>query len=440
VSPFVILNGAPQAPFPREAPRPFHLLAGDEPLVFAVDGSRLFGVDQALFRALELGDDGAEAGFLASIGPAPRPPEVENLGRPSCLTLNVAQSCNLSCSYCYADEGRFGGHADFMSFETAAHAIDSLLLNAVGPRVTIGFMGGEPFLNRPLIHRSVAYAEERGARFRKHVGFSITTNGTLLTAADIELLRRNRFAVSVSLDGDAEVNDAMRHSRDGSSAARATLEHIRPLLEDPGLARVAARATVTHLDLNIAERVEALAAAGFRDIGVSPLRTSPLEGLAVRDSDWPALLREMIRAAEVEWSRLAAGLAPRFSNLAIALKQIHLGSARTLPCGAGANYVSVSAQGEYFTCHRTVGDARFTLGKDELDPDACSRFTTARQVDRQQPCSSCWARYLCGGGCHAEVVKSGRSGCDYIRGWLDYCLRSYDRLLRVRPEFFESVN
>src|SRR2546430_8832907 len=29
------------------------------------------------------------------------------------------------------------------------------------------------------------------------------------------------------------------------------------------------------------------------------------------------------------------------------------------------------------------------------------------------------SRYLCGGGCHAEVLQAGRRGGDYIRGWLE---------------------
>ena len=39
---------------------------------------------------------------------------------PRALSLNVAQSCNLGCSYCYADEGEFGGSARRMSTDVAA--------------------------------------------------------------------------------------------------------------------------------------------------------------------------------------------------------------------------------------------------------------------------------------------------------------------------------
>ena len=293
------------------------------------------------------------------------------------------------------------------------------------------------------------------------VGFSVTTNATLLERADLELLRRHGFSVSVSLDGVGQQNDRHRRAgrskgmvRDGgpyreasgqgrgcaagaSSSARA-IEAVRPLLEDPGLARVAARVTVARDDLRVLERVEALAEAGFREVGVSPLRKSAEEDLELRGEDWAAFLAEMVRAGDNERGRVLNGGEWRFSNLAIALKELHRGSCRPLPCGAGNGYVSLSAHGEYFTCHRTLDQGSYRLGSltEGLDQTARRQFLEARHVEAQEPCRSCWARYLCGGGCHVEVIAAGRTGCDYIRGWLDYCLRFYDELLTERPDLF----
>ena len=128
----------------------------------------------------------------------------------------------------------------------------------------------------------------------------------------------------------------------------------------------------------------------------------------------------------------------RFSNMAIALKELHRGSCRPLPCGAGNGYVSLSAGGEYFTCHRAVDQPQYRLGSltEGLNGVFRSRFLEGRHVERQEPCRSCWARFLCGGGCHVEVIAAGRTGCDYIRGWLDYCLTLYDELLMTRPDLF----
>jgi uncharacterized protein len=65
-------------------------------------------------------------------------------------------------------------------------------------------------------------------------------------------------------------------------------------------------------------------------------------------------------------------------------------------------------------------------------------WLAARHVHRQEPCGSCWARYLCGGGCHHEAMGRGRVACDYIRGWLHFCLQAYARLSNRRPDLFPS--
>jgi len=427
------------AQFMAAAPAPWHLIPGAQPLVFLVAGSRLFRVDRDFYSALKSRRFEAEQELLEAAGEAVLSPDFTSaLPEPAAISLNIAQSCNLSCTYCYADEGRFHGKPQFMPVEVALQAIDRLIDGAAGRRVTVGFIGGEPFLNREMLHRGVEYARERGRARGCAVGFSVTTNGTLLREDDVRLLRENGFAVSVSLDGAAGLNDRHRRTRDGNSGFEQAMQALRPLLANPGKARIAARATITRDDLRVAERVESLAEAGFAEIGVSPLRTGPDSSLVLRDGDWAPLLQEMIRASEKEWLRVRRGGSFRFSNLAIALKQLHAGSAKPLPCGSAANYVSVSAQGGYFTCHRTIDDEKFSLGTTGAGLSQARRetFLRARHVDRQEPCRTCWARYLCGGGCHAEVLSAGRSGCNYIRGWLEYCLQFYDRALRERPELF----
>jgi uncharacterized protein len=439
----VILQSRPASPvgaLAESGPPPLlHLLPGDQPLLFMVEDSLLFGMEPEAFAWLQ-SEKKAQAELVEFMRAPVTAKSAVPLAPPNAISLNIAQSCNLSCSYCYADEGRFGGRASMMSAGIAHTAIDRLFDDACGRRVTVGFIGGEPFLNREVLHSSVEHALLRARETGCRVGFSVTTNGTLLNAGDLDLLRRHAFAVSISLDGSAEVNDRNRLPRNGKSGFDLALHALKPLLREPGEARITARATITRQDLRVLERVEALAEAGFAEVGVSPLRTSPTPDLALAEQDWPSFLQEMVRAAEAEAGRLRDGADLRFSNLAVALKQLHAGYCKPLPCGAAASYVSVSARGEYFTCHRTVDNPRFSLGNTvqglcEADRET---FLRARHVDRQEPCRSCWARYLCGGGCHAEVLSAGRSGCDYIRGWLEYCLRFYDRVLKEHPALFHE--
>jgi uncharacterized protein len=411
----------------------YRLFAGARPLLFVVQGSRIYELDALAANAIS----SADGYFLDQFRTQPEVQRPVAVAPVAALSLNLAQACNLSCAYCYADEGRFGGAERLMPLEVALAAVDTLIDGADGRRLTIGFIGGEPFLNRVVLHRTVQYARSEASRRRLQLSFSVTTNGTLLTEADRALLRTEGFAVTISADGVGASNDKHRKGR-GSSAWERLIDHVGPLLADPGSARIAARVTVPRDDLRVTERVEALAEAGFPEVGVSPLRASADPTLGLRDTDWSLFLSEMIRCATREWERVRAGGAWRFGNLAVSLKELHRGSVKELPCDAGAGYLSVDVNGHLYTCHRALGEVGQRVGDVWAGPDSAARraFVGAGRVDRQEPCRSCWARYLCGGGCHAEVRAVGRTSCDYIRGWLEHCIRLYPEAAETRPDLF----
>ncbi len=51
-----------------------------------------------------------------------------------------------------------------------------------------------------------------------------------------------------------------------------------------------------------------------------------------------------------------------FANMVNAMREIHRGTHRPYPCGAGAGYFGVSADGDLAACHRFVGDADGAMG------------------------------------------------------------------------------
>lgn len=428
---------APLSPIPW-----FHVLQGPRPLVWLVEGSQLFELEPSDVSLLASGDDAALAELrrLALGGPRTSDPQPVT-EEPRAVSLALAQSCNLSCSYCYADRGRFGGSARRMPADVAVRAVDALVAGAGGRPVTLGFIGGEVLLHRRTLHEVVRYATDRAESAGVAIRFSITTNGTLATAEDIDLFREHAFTVTVSVDGGPTVNDRHRRWKGGAGSFDGALAALGALIAEPGLAKVVARATVARDDLRVHERVEALADAGFGQIGVSPLRTGPDHALRIQSQDWIPFLGEMVRAAEHEVDRLRAGAAPRFANLAAALWEIHSGSTRSLPCGSASTYVAVGADGDYWSCHRTVDNSRYRLGDvtGGLSLAARQEFLEGRGVDSQEPCRRCWARYLCGGGCHAEVDEVGREGCDYVRGWLEHCIGVYAECAAEFPSVLGAI-
>jgi uncharacterized protein len=400
----------------------FESKAGSHLLV--VDGSRIYDTDPAhRDEAVEYFNN-VELRFRVDQVPAPPPLRS--------LSLNLAQACNLGCHYCYAGGGAFGKAAALMHGDTARQAVDLLMAQAApgGAPVVLGFMGGEPLLHRELLHQTARYASERSTAAGIEVRFSITTNGTLLNDDDARLFAEGWWTVQLSLDGEAEFHDRQRPAHNGTSAHAAVLRALERIEKAGRPRKLAARSTIAHGWSNLPGHLDHLISLGFDEAGFSPVMASEVSGQALDANDLQRFLREMIHCGEQALWHWRAREAYPFSNLVTALEQLHKGSHQPYPCGAGAGYLSVGADGDLFACHRFVNDNRFEMGSLAAGPDRDKRsaFLSQRHVHQQQPCQSCWARYLCGGGCHHEVLHAGRQGCDYVRGWLDFCLRAYVEL------------
>jgi uncharacterized protein len=426
-----------------------HLLAGGPtPQLLVVNGTRLYhlsapAADQ--FRAaMNARDSVGLEQMLIELGlDAPAAIDDRPLENPPthALSLAVAQKCNLGCTYCYAQQGTFGGAAKAMSCETARRSVDLLLDGHLpGSRVTLAFLGGEPLANRRVVRDATFYAAERALSQGVAAQFSITTNGTLLTEDDAEFFEEHGFAVTISLDGSREEHDRLRPFRDGSGSYDRILARARPLLNRQRRMQVSARVTVTPSNLNLPATLDELIGLGFHSVGFSPLLRSP-SGLEEMDATQLARMLENLIACGLAFERrLLRGERYPFLNMVNALRELHRGTHRPYPCGAGAGYFGVSADGDLAACHRFVDDPDGVMGDIATGIDRARQNTwlAERHVHFQEPCKSCWARYLCGGGCHHEVLARGRPACDFIRGWLHYTIQAYGRLVRLAPDYFEA--
>jgi uncharacterized protein len=418
-----------------------------------VDASRVYDVPEdfatQLLEAARTGGAAAEHRLLAAFG-LEQPVAIDDaIDTPpvNAIALAVSEHCNLGCGYCYADGGGFGSAPKHMPWETAKASIDQLL-DGVPPGGTarVAFLGGEPLLNRTVLRAATDYATERTVAKGQTLRLAITTNATALNEDDAAFLAHHGFAVTVSMDGERELHDALRPTLGGTGSYDRIVARLPPLLARqgerpmPGRApmQVTARITVTPRHRALRATIEHLMALGFHSVGVSPSLSARDPSLQLSDGDLNALLAQMIDCAEEFERRAVRGEHYPFSNMLSAMQEIHRGTHRPLPCGAGAGYLGVSADGELSACHRFVGDERAAMGSvwDGVDDVARGRWLAVRHVDRQEPCGSCWARYLCGGGCHHEVLHRGRVACDFIRGWLDHCLRAYVRISDQHPAFF----
>lgn len=411
--------------------------------VLVVDGSRVYTVDPAIAAQLRArpADAPVLLGELGLLDPAARRvTDDAPVSMPvRSLSLAVAQKCNLACTYCYAEAGSFGGEPKNMDPEAAKASVDLLFRDvSPGERVSLAFLGGEPLVGRELLRacteRAQALSEARSVR----ASFAITTNGTLLRPDDGAFFERHGFAVTISIDGVGETHDQQRPLRGGQGSYARIIENVKPLLAMQRRMQVSARVTVTPGNLRLRETLDELLGLGFHSVGFSPMLASPTGQSEMSEAALGEMLSQMIDCGEETVRRTIAGQRYGFSNLLTSVQQIHRGTHRPYPCGAGAGYFGVAADGDLYACHRFVEDpaARFGDVFQGVVPAAQASWLAERHVHKQSPCSGCWARYLCGGGCHHEVIARGRPACDYIRGWLDFSLKAYVRLLSEAPAHF----
>jgi len=324
------------------------------------------------------------------------PPAVPSPGSVATLALHVSARCNLRCDYCYL--GRSDG--GLMSEDVALRALDLLLDESFGaPRLSVVFFGGEPLLNLALIERAAAEARRRASAEGRTVSFHLTTNGTLLTPEAAERLSAVGVSVLVSMDGDRAGHDAHRRFENGRGSYDTIAQNLARL--PPGFS-VAARATVTESSPALPVLVRHLEGLGFATVHLAPV-----SGGVLRPALVARLCEDYEAVAALELERVSGGGRPLVGNLAESVAALERGAPRRLPCGAGARYLSVAADGTLALCHRFAGDAAFTVGDVAGGFDrAAASMVLAGLAVRTAECARCWARWLCGGPCHYDVAAS----------------------------------
>ena len=327
------------------------------------------------------------------------------------MCLNVAHDCNLRCKYCFASQGDFKGDRSLMYFETGKKALDFLLKNSGNRRnLEVDFFGGEPLMNFDIVKKLVAYGREEEKKYGKHFRFTITTNGMLLNKEIEDFINENMDNVVLSIDGRKEINDEMRPTINGKGSYDVIVPKFKELIDKRGDKDYFIRGTFTNENLDFSEDLKDFYSHGFKKTSIEPVVTDEKESYAIREEHLDKILSEYenmskdyidIRKKDKDFS---------FFHFKIDLSQGPCIVKRTVGCGAGSEYVAITPQGEIYPCHQFVGEEEFLLGNVDdgiINKDLRDTFKNSN-VYTNEDCPSCWARYYCSGGCHANAYYSNK--------------------------------
>ena len=353
--------------------------------------------------------------------------------------LLVQTSCNLACDYCYESTSGFLSSGTRMSFDTARRIIDHFVERSARRKaIRVTFFGGEPLLNFSVMRRCTEYCNHLVEKSGQSIGYSVTTNGTLLNGEIIAFLVENEFAVMLSIDGEPDKADIHRRDRQGRGATRRALAKAKLLVRaqrEAGVRETIIRATLTKENRSMVSTYDYLHQQGFTRIMVGPSSPRPFRSPNDWDVDGEAaddLMREsdeMLQAYafagdDEDVPRAASDLASTVRDIRTDL--IGAGQPRVLVgCGAGNNMLAYSADGRIFPCHRFVSDDAFVIGDMNaggLDRARLERFYSEVIETRIEVCGKCWARLVCKGRCpwgiahpNGTIQSPGWEHCDCHR-------------------------
>lgn len=311
------------------------------------------------------------------------------------LTLNVTQICNLKCTYCAAGgDGTYGSPQTKINVENTLPQLKFFLEKIPeGSSFRITFLGGEPLLYPEGIREIANYVKSAAAEKNITAQFSIVTNGTLLTEKNVSLLQSINADVTVSLDGPAEINDLVRPKKDGSGSTPSVIEGLKNLTRDKKLlGNVSIHGVFNKDNLDLLKAYEFYKTLNADLYGFT---YSVEEKDEASNKLFVKQMNSIAKQAFAEGGEAELRKISLFNQYFTALD--HQQQTENF-CGAGKSFLMMDSKNNLYTCPWDVGKREEQVGEGSyLSAERLEKY--AAPLIEKNNCQTCWARFLCGGGC-----------------------------------------
>ncbi|NCA75979.1 MAG: 4Fe-4S cluster-binding domain-containing protein [Alphaproteobacteria bacterium] len=347
----------------------------------------------------------------------------------SSIVLNLTNQCTLACTYCSAYD--FTENED-ISFPVIKNAIDFLVQNnPQSSQYGVVFFGGEPLLKAGLIENTIRYIGEKYPQ--KKFFYSTTTNGTVLNARTVSLLKKNNFLVNVSLDGNKASHDKNRKYHNGNGSFDDILKNLKTLkINNVGFEF---KVTFDSENRNLIDSfifLENLEKPFSYSFTInSKYKSSSLTNY--NKDKVESINRQFDKIYDYYYEKIVNNKKIYCVNIINSLSKIHNRIGKNYICTSGKNTITVNRDGSVFSCQNLVNYPETSIGSvmSDFSPINHAKFQ-ALDVDFLNECMKCWLRYLCSGGCYAEKYIENKSikktiplKCKMIENYWLHIIRFY---------------
>ena len=295
--------------------------------------------------------------------------------RRTCM-LMVTHACNLNCSYCYESHKKNAYMDVNLAKDIILREAQFVKESDQFDELEIDFMGGEPFMNFPLIKEIVEWLET-GVIDIPWICFA-TTNATLLTAEIKNWLREHKETINLgaSYDGSSQMQSTNR----GTDKYNIDLAFFHELWSHQ------------HLHMTISKETLPTLAEGVLDIQE---RGYKLEAALAEGIDWTIddalMYREQLCILKDAYLKNKT-LTP-FNRLTRFINVTNLPATEKVQvkwCGTGKHMATYDIDGQKYGCHMFTP---IVLGDKALLSDAVEWDSPESTADDY--CKSCVLRNFC---------------------------------------------
>lgn len=255
----------------------------------------------------------------------------------------------------------------------------------------------------------------------------------------------DRFSLAISMDGPEAVHNRHRFTVGGKGTYAVVAKKVRMLLSRYDSRPVGARVTLTNGNTDLAAIHQHLHdELGFFEVGYAPVTTSDISAFNLDADKLKTVFAGMKNLGQDYLAQPLTGGNSGFSNMHQLMTDLHLGSRKALPCGAGVGMLAVDKAGDLNLCHRFTGSGMPTYGNVStgIDKPALGRFLNQAADREGRGCATCRIRNLCSGGCYHESYAHDGDALqpvyryrDLMRDWVDFGIGIYSEIMDRNPAF-----
>ncbi len=328
------------------------------------------------------------------------------------IIFRTTNECNLRCKYCYDNSNHDKEISRKIATTNFSYNLDNIIRDAIklygdSNYGRFIFHGGEPLLVDAQVLKE--FCQKLSNEFP--VEFSVQTNGTLINQDYIDLFRKFKFNVGISLDGSNEKQNGARVYKEGGNSFNTVINKMNLLKEEQ--IKFGVIMSINKLHINHEQELYDFIADNDISINIRPIFSS-LTGdnsLVMSTAEYLTFFENLFEIWYNDTDkRVKTQQIFEFANL---VKGVILDTKnRSCECSPNCfmNFISLDANGEVYACNRLYNINDFYYGNirkmsmEQLETKV-KYLLELRNRQIEEKCGGCELYTNCYGGCVAEAYS-----------------------------------